>query len=80
MSYTNESQANEGGGGRTERVRAALLQLMQNPAAELPQVALLPRIKAAAGRLRAVGELNRNVHVEHYNRIIGEVARKASAV
>ena len=37
---------------------------------------LLPRIEKAAARLRAVTNLNRNVHMAHYNRIIPEAARK----
>ena len=36
---------------------------------------LLPRIEKAAAQLRAVANLNRNVHMAHYNRIIPEVAR-----
>ena len=37
---------------------------------------LLPRIEKAAAQLRAVTNLNRNVHMAHYNRIIPEAARK----
>ena len=38
--------------------------------------ALVPRISRAAGKLRAVTNLNRIVHSVHYNRIIGEEAQK----
>ena len=36
---------------------------------------LLPRIEKAVAQLRAVTNLNRNVHMAHYNRIISEGAR-----
>jgi len=35
---------------------------------------LLPRIEKAVAQLRAVTNLNRNVHMAHYNRIISERA------
>ena len=59
-----------------------MLALVRNPAAEIhPTVApaLQPRIKAAADRLRTVGDFNHKVHMEHYNRIFPEVARKVLA-
>ena len=59
-----------------------MLALVRNPAAEIHTTvapALLPRIKVVADRLRTVGDFNRKVHMEHYNRIIPEVARKVLA-
>ena len=37
---------------------------------------LVPRIEKAASKLRVVTNLNRLVHLIHYNRIIGEEAKK----
>lgn len=49
-------------------VRAADLQLTS------VLTPLLPRIEKAVAQLRAVTNLNRNVHMAHYNRIISEGA------
>ena len=37
---------------------------------------LLPRMEKVIARLRAITNLNRNVHMAHYNEIIPEAARK----
>ena len=40
---------------------------------------LIPLIEAAAGKLMALANMNRTIHLEHYNRLIAEAAEKAAA-
>ena len=69
-----------------KRMRAVWLKLLVRPETtglELQQLSvattLLPHIKKTVDGLRVMTTLNRNVHVEHYNRIIAEAALRVRA-
>ena len=67
---------------RSKRIRTLLLRLMQDPTMSTDGILsnvvtpLLQRMEKAIARLRAITNLNRNVHMAHYNEIIPEAAPK----
>ena len=67
---------------RSKRIRIFFLRLMQDPTTStdglLSNVVtpLLPRMEKVIARLRAITNLNRNVHMAHYNEIIPEAAAR----
>ena len=66
---------------RAKRIGTVILKLMKESEADGGVLKpLMPRIKKVAERLRAVTNLNRNVHMAHYNRIIPEVAAAQKSV